>query len=209
MKSKTLILSCLIVLSVLLSLGFTQDWQNTGSRETNLKIGMVSVQEVFERCDRASNYLQNLRAEGQKIRASIEELKTKIEAANELLETLEPGSQDYLEHYRDVLQKQAEIETRQTFFKNGIALQKKRVLEMIYKDILAETKAVAEEKSLDLVFKMGKPRFPISDPIELQVAIDTNTLLYCSKGIEDITEEVIKRIDLKDTEKTSEQRDKK
>lgn len=209
MKSKTLILSFLIILSICFSLGFTQNWQNSGAGKTNLTIGVVNIKEVFDRCERARNYMQDVLAEGEKIRSTIEELKTKIDTANKVLETLEPGSRDYLEHYREILQKQAKIETKQAFFKKGIALKKKKVMELIYGDILEQSKNVAEEKNLDLVFKTGMPQFPIADPIELQLAIDTNILLYSSRNVEDITEEVIKLIDLKDKEKTSQQVEKK
>ena len=193
MKVRTTVLTCLIGV-IVLSIGYEYSRAGPKADEPSLKIGVVSIEKIFQDCDRSAKYRKEAIAERNRVEAELDKLVKEIEAGQAGLRTLKAGSSDYLALLKEIMEKQAKLQAQQEFHKRQMALKEQRMIEEIYKDILRETSGVAEQKGLDLVFEKSEPVFPVLSPTQLELTIATHKLLY-SGGCLDITDEVMARLD--------------
>jgi Skp family chaperone for outer membrane proteins len=154
----------------------------------------VSIQKIFLNSKRVAGYRQESLSDQESTRAKLEKLAKEIEAEEAALKTLIPGSIDHLTQYRELLQKQADVQIEQDYYKQRMAARELKMTEGLYADILRATAEVAKEKGLDLVFERSEPELPTSGPAQLELAMGTHKLLYC-EGCLDISDEVTARID--------------
>jgi Skp family chaperone for outer membrane proteins len=191
MKIRMMVLSCLIG-AVVLSMQYSRAEQKAD--KLSLKIGVVSIERIFQDCKRTIKYRQEVATERRSIEAKLEKLSKEIEAKEAGLETLKAGSSDYLAQVKEILQKRASLRVDTEFHNREMALKEQRTTEKLYGDILRETKEIAKQKGLDLVFEVSEPVLPVSSPTALELAMATHKLLY-SAGCLDITNEVVSRLD--------------
>ncbi len=158
------------------------------------KIGVVSVEKIFQDCKRSVKYREEAIAERDRVNAELGKLKAEIDAEKEGLKTLKAGSSDYMSLMKEVLTKQANLQVQQTFYEQQMALKERKMVEELYKDILRETSEVAKQKGLDLVFERSKPELPAPSAKELTMTISAHKLVYSGELL-DITDEVMARLD--------------
>ncbi len=193
MKTKVTVLSFLIVL-VILFVGYEYSGAELKADKPSSKIGVVSIQRIFQECKRNVKYEEESAAERNKLNAELEKLSKEIEAEEAGLKTLKSGSGAHMAQVKEVLIKRANLQAEQEFYKRQIELKYQRWIEELYKDILRETSVVAEQKGLDLVQVKDEIEFPALSVNDAMMAIRTHKLLY-SGGCLDITDEVMTRLD--------------
>jgi len=159
-------------------------------------MGMVSLRKIFRDCKRTAQYRQETNAERQRIDTELTNLDNEIQAQRAGLKTLKIGSDNYMAQVKEILEKQASLQAKQDFYKQQLALKEQKLTESIYADILRITRDIAGEKGLELVFEVSEPDLPASNPTELELSMGTHKLLF-GGGCQDITDEVIKRLDSK------------
>jgi len=192
-KTKVMILICLIS-AVVLSMGYEYSLAESKAEKPSLNIGVVSVRKILEDSKRSEKHDEELRGEEDKISAVLRKLRKEIEADEAGLGTLKRESSAYLELERDVEQKRADYLAQKGFYEKKAGLKDRQWLKGFYKDILQETREVAKEKGLDLVFERSEPDFSMESAGALLVSIETHKLLYCG-DCSDITKEVMGRLD--------------
>ena len=193
-KTKVMILICLIS-AVVLSMGYEYSLAESKAEKPSLKIiGVVSVRKILEDSKRSEKHDEELRGEEDKISAVLRKLRKEIEADEAGLGTLKRESSAYLELERDVEQKRADYLAQKEFYEKQAGLKDRQWLKGFYKDILQETREVAKEKGLDLVFERSELDFSMESAGALLVSIETHKLLYCG-DCSDITKEVMGRLD--------------
>ena len=166
----------------------------------SLRIGVVSIQRVFLDCKRNAEYMERAQAEQNRLEAELTKLRKEIEAGQAGIRTLRAGSPDRLRQVKELLDKRGEYEAQKEYYKLQIELKDQQWSEQLYKDILRRTDEVAKEKGLDLVLEMTEPSFPAGSAEELRLTIRTHKLLY--GGVcQDITDEVMARLDVEDKDK--------
>jgi len=158
------------------------------------KIGVVSVEKIFQDCNRSARYREEALAERDKANAELGKLKAEIDADNEGLKTLKAGSNDYMALMKEVLTKQADLQVKQKVYEQQMGLKERKMVEGLYKDILQETSKVAKEKDLDLVFERSEPKLPAITANELTATISTHKVVYSGELL-DITDDVLARLD--------------
>lgn len=158
------------------------------------KIGVISVQKIFQECKRSVKYREDTIAERDRINAELVKLMEEIDAGKEGLKTLKAGSSDYMALMKEVLTKQVSLQAQQTFYEQQRALKEQKMVEELYKDILRETSEVAKQKDLDLVFERSEPELPALSAKELTATISTHKLVY-GGALLDITDDVMARLD--------------
>lgn len=193
MKIRTMVLSCLISV-VVLSMGYEYSRAGPKADEPSVKIGVVSIEKIFQNCEKSAKHRKETISERNRVEAELDKLAKEIGADQAGLRTLKAGSSDHLASLKEIMEKQAKLQAQQEFHKRQMALKEQRMIEEIYKDILRETRGVAEQKGLDLVFEKSEPVFPALSPTQLELTIATHKLLY-SGGCLDITDEVMARLD--------------
>lgn len=162
-----------------------------------LKVGVVSIRKIFQDCKRNAKYRDQVVAEQGRIAAELDRLSREIEAEKDGLKALREGSDDYLALMKEVLKKQGKLQVQREIYERQRALKERKVIEELYKDILRETREVAEQKMLDVVFERSEPDFPSPTANDLTMTISTHKLLY-GDGCVDITGEVMARVDEQD-----------
>lgn len=195
MKTRTMILISLIgifIISICYQLGQAEP----EAKGTTLKIGIVSVRNVFQNCKKNIAYRTEAIAEQNRIKQELGDLAKEIESEEAALKAFRAGSSDYMEQVKSVLQKRANLEAKQEYLKQQRTIKDKQWSEQFYQEILLITKTLAEQKGLDLVFEKDEPSFPIP-PEEFMLVISTHKLLY-SQGCVDLTDEIIAKMDSKE-----------
>ncbi len=194
MKTKAVILGCLIVAGIL-------SMNNPYSRaelapSPSFKVGVVNVEKVFQQCKRNASYREQTQAEQEKIIAELEKAAREIEAEKTGLKALKPESADYLELMKQTFQKQAILQAQQEFYKQQMTLKDQRWTEQLYLDILSIVEEVAGQKGFDMVLTKEQIELPAPSINELMLTVRTHKLLY-SGGCIDITGEVTAKLDIK------------
>jgi Skp family chaperone for outer membrane proteins len=195
MKIRTMLLSCLIIVAIL-SMGHKASRGAPQADDLSSKIGVVSIWQIFQNSQRVARYRQQVMAEKQQAQLKLDQLAKEIAAEEEGLKTLKTASADYLEQYKQLLQKKARLQAEQKFYSEQMASDEQRITRELYKDILRATREVAKHKNLILVFESSEPEIETLNPTQLEFAMGTHKLLYTS-GCSDITSEVLAQVDAK------------
>jgi len=196
MKVKTIFFGLLITAfacSVFFQDGFAIS-KTKAAEASSSKIGAVSIRKLFMECKKNAKYREQAKAEQDKAIEELQQLRAEIKAAEAALETLKPGSKDYLERVQELAQKRALLPIRQEYYQQQFADKDKQWTEQLYKDTLGFINEVAASKGLDMVFEVDEPEFPIASPDELMLTIRTHKLLYKGNCV-DITAEVMAKLD--------------
>ena len=202
MKIKTVIISCLMVAAVLVMGAKEEKIESQSAQIAVMKIGVVNIREIFQNCKRNESYRQQATAEQDKVIAELEKLAKQIEAEKAGLKTLKVGSSDYMELMKELMSKQANLQAQQEFYKQHIELKDQQWTERLYEDILKQTAVVAEQKALAVVFEKDEVDLPAANANDLMLTIRTHKILY-SGGAEDITAEVMEKLNIMESEKQS------
>jgi Skp family chaperone for outer membrane proteins len=199
MKIKIMVLGLIVCVIVLL---FGHAYSSAQPSERVFNIGVVSVERVLRDCKATANFREQLAADNKKMTAEEEKLSLEIKALSTGLQSgaLKVGSSDYLAQYKEMLQKQAELDALKEFNPRQSALKQQQWTGGLYKKILQTTKELALEKDLILVLEKSEPEFPVQT--DLGMIIGTHKVIY-SGGCLDITNDVIARLDAEEKKNAS------
>ena len=202
MKQKLMVLVCLttIISAVIVSAGAKEAAAPQSKAESGtkgLKIGIVSVRRIFQDCKRNTRYRQEMTAERDKMEAELDKLSKQIDADKSGLKTLKPGSNDYSELMKEILNKQGSLQAQQEYYKRQVDMREQTVIESLFKDVIKATSDIAGQKGLDLVLEKSEPDLPAANSNELTLTISTHKVLF-SSGCEDITDAVLAKVDAMD-----------
>jgi Skp family chaperone for outer membrane proteins len=191
MKGKTIITGVGICVIALLA---TRQYSEAESQPTGpaARIGIVSVRGTFNRSKKHALYRAQVLQRQSQARAQIDDLTKEIETEEAELKTLKPGTADYMKQLQTALEKRAKLNSQQEYLKQQGALEDKKWMEDLYREVLQTVHQLAQEKGLDLVLERTEPEFPISGD-ELMLTLSTHKVLY-SGGCVDLTDEVVARL---------------
>ena len=193
MKIKTAILVCLMGAVVLLLI-HEYSMAQFKTNDMTLPIGIVDVRRALRECKATEKYREKTNVENAKMDVEEQQLTREIQALAAGLRALKPSSTDYMEQYKEYLQKQGELKTIQEYNPRLKATKHQQWTETLYQEILRITNVLAAEKGLALVLGSDEPEFPIQQYEELAMTLSTHKVLY-SSGCLDLTDEVIAELD--------------
>ena len=205
MKSKVILLVNLSLLVILIAVFGSPSVTSIGAAEVQtgsvadvgagpLKIGVVSIREIFLNSKRIAAYKQDVLFERQRIQGDLDNLAKEIEAGDGALKALIRGSNDYIAQLKEVIQNKTKLESDREFYSQALAMKEQRITEDIYKAILEQSGVIARQKGLALVLEKSEPEMPTSSPNQLELMMGTHKVLY-SEGCVDITKEVTDGVD--------------
>jgi Skp family chaperone for outer membrane proteins len=206
MKSKVILIVNLSLLVILIAVFGSPGVTSIGAAEAQtgsvadvgagpLKIGVVSIREIFSNSKWVAAYRQDVTLERQQIRGQLENLAKEIEAGEGALKDhLVRGSSDYIAQLKEVIQNKTKLESDREFYSQVLAMKEQRITEDIYKAILEQSGVIARQKGLALVLEKSEPELPTSSPNQLELMMGTHKVLY-SEGCVDITKEVTDGVD--------------
>lgn len=166
-----------------------------------VKIGVVSVKEVFEKCLMKGTVEKSLTADGDKKYNELKQLEATIEADKTALDKRKQDSADYMTMLKALMLKQSELEAQKQFYQQELTVLEMQGKEKIYRKILEVVATLAREKGLDIVLSrddnyLNKPdSCPAAEsPTELVLTTKTHKLLYFNPEF-DITAEALAAMD--------------
>jgi len=192
MKTKAVAFGALVVF--VLAVGYGHIWAKTKSQTDSSRMGVVGIRYIFRNCKRNQQFKQETQAQQDQMRAELNKLQAEIDAGKAGLQTLKVGSDDYLEQARSVLEKQAQLQAKQNFYQQQLAVQEQQWTKALYQDIVRIVDEVAAQQGLDVVFAADEVDFNSPNVNDLLLSIRLKKLLY-KGGCVDITDEVLARLD--------------
>ncbi|MFC1677189.1 OmpH family outer membrane protein [Planctomycetota bacterium] len=195
MKIRVMFLSFLVAAVVLL-IGYEKTMAKAKTTASNgsLNIGIVSVQKVFEKCNRNEIYQIQASAERERLVKELEKLKAQIEAEEAGLKTLKSDSAEFMAQTKEIMMQRASLQAQRDFYRKQLEYKDQLWAEELYKDILIAAKAVAEKKGLDMILESSEPVFPSENPQDFMLTVRTHKVLYAGGGV-DVTEDVTAGLD--------------
>jgi Skp family chaperone for outer membrane proteins len=178
-------------------IGFERSFAAKEKAPASVKIGIVSVREVFENCTMKIEVEKTLAAEGEKKFAELKKLEESVETDKAALSKRKENSADYMEMLGALMQKQSQFDAQKEFFQQDLAVKEMQGKEKIYRKILEVIASVAQEKGLDLILNrddnyLNRPDLGQSaqSPSDLILTTKTHKLLYFNPSL-DITADVV------------------
>jgi Skp family chaperone for outer membrane proteins len=158
------------------------------------RIAVVSVRRIFENCKKNTQWQQVMDGERKKIVAELEKISSEARAFKADMETRKPGSTDYVNLMREMIEKEALLDAKEKFYQQDLTFKEQQWTEQLYLEIVAAIGNVAEQKGLDLVLAKEDNQFPAASPNELLLVIKTSKVLFHADDM-DITNEVLAAVD--------------
>ncbi len=195
MKGRTTIAICVVCVAALFT-AWEYGHAEPQTAVSSSKIGVVSIRNVFNGSQKHARYRSQVLADQSRSMAQLEDLNKEIKAEEAGLGTLKPGTEDHLKQLQTVLEKRAQLQTRQEYLKQQRTIKDKAWMERLYQATLKIVEEVAKEKGLELVLERTEPEFPISSE-ELMMTFSSHKVLF-GGGCVDLTAEVTARLDASD-----------
>ncbi len=193
-KGITLVSLCCLV-CVAMGLVIHNGAAQTATGPQLRQIGVVSMMTLLRDSQRAAERERQFNAEQERIKGELDKLNQELETDQSRLRAFRQGSQEYLDLYKGIMEKQARMQALQEYHRQAMTAKERQWTEQLYKEILQVVEKVAEQKGLSLVLEWTEPEFPI--PAERFVAtLNTQKVLY-ARGCVDITADVLAMIDQK------------
>jgi len=193
MKFKMMVLGCLVC-AIILATGYEYLQAQPNVAGTTSKIGVVSVHTALRNCQATFKFRERLIAENKKMAEEENTLATDGKALADSLRAFKPDSNEYMETFQKMVQKQSELKALQEVNPRRSMLRQMQWTQKLYKEILRITKELAAKKGLTLVLGADEPEFPFQKYEDLIMALSTNKVLY-NNGCVDLTGEVIAELD--------------
>lgn len=159
------------------------------------QIGVVSMMKLLRESQRASERERQFNNEQDQINDELAKLNQEVKADQARLKAFKEGSPEYLELYKQMMEKQAKLQAIQEYHRQASVAKERQWTEQLFKEILQAVTKVAEQKGLVLVLEQTTPEFPIP-PERFVATLNTTKVLY-AKGCVDITADVMAIIDQK------------
>ncbi|MEJ2700806.1 MAG: OmpH family outer membrane protein [Sedimentisphaerales bacterium] len=197
MRTKTLIsafLTVIVVLFLVHEFGQAQPLANSPA----LNVGVVHLGQAMQNCKATVKFKERAAAEKKQMDAEEGSLSGQIDALRNGLSALVPNSPDWLDQYKDMVQKQKKLEALKEYNPQIISMRVHQWSQKLYPEVLRITKELGAKKGLALVLGVEEPEFPMQRPEQLSAAIQTHKVLY-SAGCVDLTSEVIAELDKMDS----------
>ena len=161
------------------------------------RVGIVSVKDVFDKCQMKAEVEKSLTADGEKKFAELKKLEETVEADKAALSKRKQDSEDYMQLLQGLMLEQSKLEAQREFYQQELSVKEMQSKEKIYRKILEVIASIAQEKGLDIVLNrddnyLNQPDSnpPAQSPTELLLTTKTHKLLYFNPSF-DITADVL------------------
>jgi len=156
-----------------------------------LRIGVVNLTRLWEGYQRRLYLDSKLTRFRQQKAQAMQEKQDEIEQLKQKIELLAPGSSQRQEAESELQQKQVEGRTLAELSAKEVARRYFEYWDLVYNDIRAAVRQVAEAEGYDLVLKTVQSKARTTSMQELQGKIEGRSVLYAAARL-DITDKVLK-----------------
>ncbi len=158
-----------------------------------LKIGVVDINEVFDKYDKRVDLDQQLKDTEAEFKNEIESKKKAMIDLNEETQLLDLGSESRDKNMEILEKKNVELEGYAKFAEKQLMKKYKDAFEKIYEEIIKEVDSFGKDRNYSVIIKKEKPNLKSNQLSDLQFKIGIRTVLYNSSAI-DVTANITERI---------------
>jgi len=158
-----------------------------------LKIGVVDINEVFDKYDKRVDLDQQLKDTEAEFKNEIESKKKAMIELNEETQLLDLGSESRSKNMEMLEKKNVELEGFAKFAEKQLMKKYKDAFEKIYEEIIKEVDSFGKDRNYSVIIKKEKPNLKSNQLSDLQFKIGIRTVLYNSSAI-DVTANITERI---------------
>lgn len=158
-----------------------------------LKIGIVDINEVFDKYNKRADLDQELKDTEAGFKKEIEDKKKVMIDLNEETQLLDLGSESRNKNIDILERKNVELEGYAKFAELQLTKKYKHAFEVVYEEIINEVNSFGKEKNYSVIIKKEKPNLKSNQLSDLQFKIGIRTVLYNSSSI-DITSLITERL---------------
>jgi len=158
-----------------------------------LKIGVVDINEVFDKYDKRVDLDQQLKDSEAEFKNEIESKKKAMIDLNEETQLLDLGSESRSKNMEILEKKNVELEGFAKFAEKQLMKKYKDAFEKIYDEIINEVDSFGKDRNYSVIIKKEKPNLESNQLSDLQFKIGIRTVLYNSSAI-DVTPNITERI---------------
>jgi len=158
-----------------------------------LKIGVVDINEVFDKYDKRVDLDQQLKDTEAEFKNEIESKKKEMIDLNEETQLLDLGSESRSKNMEILEKKNVELEGFAKFAEKQLMKKYKDAFEKIYEEIIKEVDSFGKDRNYSVIIKKEKPNLKSNQLSDLQFKIGIRTVLYNSSAI-DVTANITERI---------------
>ena len=158
-----------------------------------LKIGVVDINEVFDKYDKRVDLDQQLKDTEAEFKNEIESKKKEMIDLNEETQLLDLGSESRSKNMEILEKKNVELEGFAKFAEKQLMKKYKDAFEKIYEEIIKEVDSFGKDRNYSVIIKKEKPNLQSNQLSDLQFKIGIRTVLYNSSAI-DVTANITERI---------------
>jgi Skp family chaperone for outer membrane proteins len=158
-----------------------------------LKIGVVDINEVFDKYDKRVDLDQQLKDTEAEFKKEIESKKKVMIDLNEETQLLDLGSESRDKNIVILEKKNVELEGYAKFAEKQLMKKYKDAFEKIYEEIIKEVDSFGKDRNYSVIIKKEKPNLKSNQLSDLQFKIGIRTVLYNSSAI-DVTANITERI---------------
>ena len=158
-----------------------------------LKIGVVDINEVFDKYAKRVDLDQQLKDSEAEFKNEIESKKKAMIDLNEETQLLDLGSESRDKNMEILEKKNVELEGFAKFAEKQLMKKYKDAFEKIYEEIIKEVDSFGKDRNYSVIIKKEKPNLESNQLSDLQFKIGIRTVLYNSSAI-DVTPNITERI---------------
>ena len=136
-----------------------------------LKIGVVDINEVFDKYDKRVELDQQLKDTEAEFKNEIESRKKTMIDLNEETQLLDLGSESRDKNMEILEKKNVELEGYAKFAEKQLMKKYKNAFEKIYEEIINEVDSFGKERNYSVIIKKEKPNLQSSQLSDLQFKI--------------------------------------
>ena len=157
------------------------------------QFGFVDVQEVFKKYTKAKELQDQLEKDFEQMKVAQRREKEKVAAMRENVDVFVAGTKEHLDLLRKIRLAEVEIELNEQVVRLEIQVKWAESLRRIYKDVLVEVKAMAEEKGLKSVFMYQSGEINARNRDDVMNNILVRPVLYFDPSA-DMTADLVTRL---------------
>lgn len=160
-----------------------------------VRVAVVNIPQVSERYQKRIELESQFEAKRKETSQKRDELRERIDrATRSLQEELKPGTDAYRDRAKELALLRAEMDFFMESESQRIEMELANSLRLIFDDILAATKQVAEQRGIDIVLSADTlPSGQAENPTQMRQQIVLQKVLYWKPSL-DMTAEVVQRL---------------
>lgn len=178
-------LAALVIGSSLSLTALSQD------RPAPLKLGFIDMRKAFETYRKRKDVMEQLKAKNDAFVAQLKQRASALEQANDRLNTLNAGSEDYVHLARQIKLDKYTLDVDKDLKGRELEAEQRKKNALIYKEICQEAQAYGQEQGLAAVLLY----IPAETDFEqdLDIIVSTRAVL-CRDDQLDVTKDVVTRL---------------